>query len=58
MSIPIDDDVQVEDFQSMFREFSSDIVSWFYRDVGNSGVQIYTDNEICEVWQLKTKLDK
>ena len=50
----VDDDVQVEDFQTMFRELGieidpSDIVSWLDSDIGNSGVQIYTDNEICEL---------
>ena len=50
----IDDDVQVEDFQTMFRELGieidpTDIVSWLDSDIGNSGVQIYTDDEICEL---------
>ena len=46
-SVPaIDDDVQVEDFQPMFRELCikiepSDIVSWLDSDIGNSCVQIY-----------------
>ena len=59
-SVPaIDDDVQVEDFQSMFRELCieiepSDIVSWLDSDIGNSGVQIYTDDEICELVSRST----
>ena len=54
-SVPvIDDDVQVQDFQSMFRELCieielSDVVSWLDSDIGNSGVQIHTDNETCEL---------
>ena len=39
---------------TMFRELGieidpSDIVSWLDSDIGNSGVQIYTGDEICEL---------
>jgi hypothetical protein len=50
----ISDDVQVEDFQVLFQELGvemerGDIVSWLDSDVHYSGVQTYTDNEICEL---------
>ena len=54
-SVPVfNDDVQVEDVQSMFQELCieiepSDIVSWLDSDTGNCGVQTYTDDEICEL---------
>lgn len=56
------DDVQVEDFQSMFQELCieiepSDIVSWLNSNIGNCSVQIYTDYEIRELVTRSTSDD-
>lgn len=49
-----DGDPEVLEFQELFKEIGYDmdaneLVEWLQSDANDSGVQVYTDNEICEL---------
>jgi hypothetical protein len=57
-----DDDVPVEHFQMLFQEFGYDIegekiIEWLESDASDSGVQVYTEAEICEMVSRSCELE-